>query len=342
MSFVRLVPLGWDDRARAAYEEVADPSSLPGRVVRVDRISCVVAAPDGERIARFAELPAVGDWVALAEDPDDQQLVITAVAPRWSALTRHDADRERVQVLAANVDVVMISAPGDRPSAARVERETVLGWESGAQPLVIVTKADIAPAGYVEELRARLVGVEVIATSAVSGLGVDHVAAALAPCRTAVMLGPSGAGKSTLINALLGEDRLATGAVRDDDRRGRHTTSSRELVVIPTGGVLIDTPGVRTLGLGSVEDGLDAAFADVVALAAQCRFGDCAHHGEPGCAVEAAVASGELDSTRLENYRHLESEIVGEGRVVDHAAAKAKREEDKRIQRQARSDRSGR
>jgi len=342
VSFARLVPFGWDDRARAAYGEVAGAAHVPGRVVRVDRISCVVATPDGERIARFVDLPAVGDWVALAEDPDDEQSVIAAVAPRWSALTRHDADRERVQVLAANVDVVMISAPGDRPSAARVERETVLGWESGAQPLVIVTKADVAPPGYVEELRARLVGVEVIVTSAASGQGVDAVAAALAPCRTAVMLGPSGAGKSTLINALLGEERLATGAVRDDDRRGRHTTSSRELVVVPTGGVLIDTPGVRTLGLGSVEEGLDAAFADVVALAAQCRFGDCAHDGEPGCAVLAAVASGELDAARLEHYRHLESEIIGDGRVVDHAAAKAKREEDKRVQRQARSDRSGR
>ena len=189
--------------------------------------------------------------------------------------------------------------PGDRPSAARVERETILGWESGAQPVVILTKADLAPPGYAAELRARLVGVDVIVTSVPAGLGVDQLAATLRPCRTAVFLGPSGAGKSTLVNTLLGEDRLATGAVRDDDRRGRHTTSSRELVLIPTGGVLIDTPGVRTLGLGSVEAGLDAAFADLVALAADCRFSDCAHNGEPGCAVEAAVAAGDLDAARF-------------------------------------------
>jgi ribosome biogenesis GTPase len=298
-----------------------------------------VVTADGERIATVSDLPAVGDWVALDDQDDDAdgagQLVIAAVAPRWSALTRHDADRERTQVLAANVDVVLISAPGDRPSAARVERETILGWESGAQPVVILTKADLAPPDYAAELRARLVGVDVIVTSVPAGLGVDQLAATLRPCRTAVFLGPSGAGKSTLVNTLLGEDRLATGAVRDDDRRGRHTTSSRELVLIPTGGVLIDTPGVRTLGLGSVEAGLDAAFADLVALAADCRFSDCAHNGEPGCAVEAAVAAGDLDAARLANYRRLEAEIVGDG-VVDHAAAKAKREDEKRIQRAVR------
>jgi ribosome biogenesis GTPase len=341
-----LAPFGWDDRARAAYAEVAGPDHVPGRVVRVDRISCVVVTATGDRIATASELPAVGDWLALEPDgtgPEDGgSMVIAATAPRWSALTRHDADRERVQVLAANVDVVLVSAPGDRPSAARVERETILGWESGAQPVVVVTKADLAPIGYVEELRERLVGVDVIVTSARDGAGIDRVARTLQPCRTAVLLGPSGAGKSTLVNALLGEERLATGAVREDDRRGRHTTSSRELVLIPSGGLLIDTPGVRTLGLGSVEDGLDAAFADVAALALRCRFRDCAHRGEPGCAVEAGVAAGTLDARRLENYRRLEDEIVGAVKEPDHAARKAEREERKRVGRQARADRSGR
>ncbi len=361
-----LVPFGWDDRARAAYAEVADPDHVPGRVVRVDRISCVVITRAGDRIATASELPAVGDWVAL--EPDDIEpdtgpdmgpdmgpegadddgrsdavgsMVIAATAPRWSALTRHDADRERIQVLAANVDVVLVSAPGDRPSPARVERETILGWESGAQPVVVVTKADLAPEGYVAELRDRLVGVDVIVTSARDGSGIEAVVRTLQPCRTAVLLGPSGAGKSTLVNALLGEDRLATGAVREDDRRGRHTTSSRELVLIPTGGLLIDTPGVRTLGLGSVEGGLDAAFADIAALSLACRFRDCAHRGEPGCAVEAAVAAGALDAARLANYRRLEDEIVGAVKEPDHAARKAEREERKRVGRQARADRIG-
>ncbi len=350
-----LVPYGWDDRARAAYAEVAAPDHVPGRVVRVDRISCVVATATGDRIATASELPAVGDWVALERDdagPDDAEpdagrpddarsMVIAATAPRWSALTRHDADRERIQVLAANVDVVLVSAPGDRPSAARVERETILGWESGALPVVVVTKADLAPAGYVEELRERLVGVDVIVTSAIEGSGIDPVVRTLQPCRTAVLLGPSGAGKSTLVNALLGEERLAVGAVREDDRRGRHTTSSRELVLIPSGGLLIDTPGVRTLGLGSVEGGLDAAFADVVALAGQCRFRDCAHRGEPGCAVQAAVAAGTLDGARLGNYRRLEDEIVGAVKEPDHAGRKAEREERRRSDRQAKAERSG-
>ncbi len=330
-----LAPYGWDQRVQDAYQAVATrPHFQPGRVVRVDRISCIVATRSGDQIATADVLPAVGDWVVL--DNSDEQLVIVNRIPRWSALTRHDADRERTQVIAANIDLVLISAPGDRPSAARVERESVLAWESGATPIVIVTKSDLAPEGYVEELRERVPGVEVVVTSAVTDEGIELVAALLRPCQTAVMLGPSGAGKSTLANALLGEERMPTGDVREDDRRGRHTTSSREIVLIPDGGVLIDTPGIRTLGLGDVDEGLDAAFTDVAELVAHCKFSDCAHGSEPGCAVRAAVAAGELDVVRLENYLRLEDEVTATPRGVNHAARKAKREEDKRAQRAAR------
>jgi Predicted GTPases len=330
----RLVPYGWDARVRAAYEAVAADTHQPGRVVRVDRISCVVATAEGDQIATAATLPAVGDWVVL--DDSDEQLVIVHRLPRWSALTRHDADRERTQVIAANIDLVLISAPGDRPSPARVERESVLAWESGATPVVIVTKSDLAPEGYVEELRERVPGVEVVVTSAVTSEGIEQVAALLQPCQTAVMLGPSGAGKSTLANALLGEDRMPTGEVREDDRRGRHTTSSREIVLIPAGGVLIDTPGVRTLGLGSVDEGLEAAFTDIAALVEACKFSDCAHGREPGCAVQAAVRAGELDPERLANYLRLEVEVTAAPRGINHAARKAQREDEKRIQREQR------
>ena len=330
-----LVPYGWDERVLTAYRAVASkPHFQPGRVVRVDRISCVVATRTGDQIATALSLPAVGDWVVL--DNDDDELRITAVLDRTAALTRHDADRERVQVIAANIDLVFISAPGDRPSAARVERESVLAWESGATPVVVMTKADLAPDGYADELRERLPGVEVVITAALQNDGVDRIAALMHPNRTAVMLGPSGAGKSTLANALLGEERMPTGDVREDDRRGRHTTSSREIILMPGGGVLIDTPGVRTLGLGDVDEGLDAAFTDIADLVAHCKFSDCTHGAEPGCAVRAAVAAGELDAVRLENYLRLEDEVTATPRGINHAGRKAKREADKKAQRAAR------
>ncbi len=326
-----LAPYGGSDAVHRAYLAADLSTDRAARVIRVDRISCVVATPDGDRIATATDLPAVGDWVTLEGDPDRPN--VAAVLPRWSTLTRHDADRERVQVIAANVDLVLISAPGDRPSASRVERECVLAWESGATPVVVLTKADAAPAGYVEELRERIQGVEVVVTAVLDGDGVDQVAALLAPNRTAVMLGPSGAGKSTLANALLGEERFEIGEVREDDRRGRHTTSSRSLVVIPSGGVLIDTPGIRTLGLGDVEEGLDATFTDIAELVASCKFSDCSHSSEPGCAVLAAVAAGELDPERLANFQRLEAEVTATPRGVDHAAKKAQREEHKKAQR---------
>ena len=332
-----LAPYGWDGRVEAAYARLAESQHQPARVVRVDRISCVVATRSGDQIATADVLPAVGDWVVL--DDSDEQLVIVSRIPRWSALTRHDADRERTQVIAANIDLVLISAPGDRPSAARVERESVLAWESGATPIVIVTKSDLAPERYVEELRERVPGVQVVVTSAVTNEGIELVAALLRPCQTAVMLGPSGAGKSTLANALLGEERMPTGDVREDDRRGRHTTSSREIVLIPDGGVLIDTPGIRTLGLGDVDEGLDAAFTDIAQLIAQCKFSDCGHGSEPGCALRAAVATGNLDAVRLENYLRLEDEVTATPRGINHAGRKAKREEDKRAQREQRRTR---
>ena len=329
------MPYGWDERVQNAFEAVAtEPHFQPGRVVRVDRISCVVATRTGDQIATAGSLPAVGDWVVL--DDGDDELRITAVLDRTAALTRHDADRERVQVIAANIDLVFISAPADRPSAARVEREAVLAWESGATPVVVLTKADLAPDDYVEELRTRLPGVEVVVTAALQNDGVDRIAALMRPNRTAVMLGPSGAGKSTLANALLGEERMPTGEVREDDRRGRHTTSSREILLMPGGGVLIDTPGVRTLGLGDVDEGLDAAFTDIAELVAQCKFSDCGHGSEPGCALRAAVASGDLDAVRLENYLRLEDEVTATPRGINHAGRKAKREEDKKAQRAAR------
>jgi ribosome biogenesis GTPase len=229
--------------------------------------------------------------------------------PQWSALTRLDPDGATVQVLAANLDLVLVTAPADRLSPARVERELVAAWDSGAQPVVVLTKADVARPELADELRERLLGVDVLATSATTGEGVDDLLGRLRPSRTAVLLGPSGAGKSSLANRLLGADVLATGEVRADDHRGRHTTTSRQLVAVPGGGVLIDTPGLRSLALAlGGHDSIEQVFPDVDALAAECRFRDCRHRQEPGCAVQGAIADGTLASARFASYEKLAAE----------------------------------
>jgi ribosome biogenesis GTPase / thiamine phosphate phosphatase len=308
-----LAAYGWSERvATLFHSDPAASSGRPGRVTRVERGAvAVIDGSDAEQLCKPTGAPAVGDWVVAI---DGQR--VASVIPRWSSLDRKDPDSGRPQVLAANVDLVFITVPGDHPNFARVERELVMAWESGARPVVLVTKADLATSGMVGEMTSRLAGVDVVATSAETGAGVAEVAALLAPDRTGVLLGPSGAGKSRLTNALLGELRQGIGEVRAGDRRGRHTTTSRQLLPLPGGGVIIDTPGLRSLGLLSA-DRLDQAFPDIEALAAHCRFSDCAHSVEPGCAVTAAVAAGDLPSQRLASYNKLAREAAAERRRTD-------------------------
>lgn len=315
-----LVPYGWSDRVLSLFTHYADDESAPARVTRVERSGCIAVGLDGEeRLLRAEPLPAVGDWVVVADE------AVRQVLPRWSALSRADPDGTGAQTLAANVDMVLVTTPADRSSAARVERELALAWDSGALPLVVVTKSDLDMEAVAATLASRLPGVDVLALSAVTGTGLAELRARLQPDRTAVLLGPSGAGKSTLANALLGDDRLATAAVREGDHRGRHTTTSRQLVAVPGGGVLIDTPGLRSLGLPADLE-IGAGFPDIEALAERCRFGDCAHESEPGCAVEEAIAAGELDPGRLESFRKLAREVAWERRRRDPVAAHAERE----------------
>ncbi len=335
-----LRPVGWSDRVEALFGPSAAGGFVPARVVGVARGWCDVATPTGER-----SLPvpgtAVGDWVALDGD------ALREVLPRWSTLGRLDPDGGR-QVLAANLDVVLIAAPSDRLSSARVERELVIAWDSGARPVVVITKADVAPPGAAADLIARLGAVDVIATSAVDGDGLDEVRTLLVHPVTAAFLGPSGAGKSTLINALLGEERLAVADVREDDRRGRHTTTSRQLVPLPSGGSLIDMPGLRSLGTDAGAEAVAAAFPEIDELAGGCRFADCAHEVEPGCAVTAAVAAGGLDPARLASYCKLTRETAHEGRRRDPVARdqevrvwKARTKAQRRIYRERGRDRDG-
>jgi len=312
--------LGYSPRWQTLFEPYAAAGLTPARVVRGDRGSALIATPDGIVRATLsagllksargsADLPAVGDWVAaLIPDGLDAPL-IEAVLERSSAITRGDPGKTSdIQVLAANIDTVFVVHPiVEEPNLRRIERELSIAWDSGATPVVVLTKEDLSVDA--EAARAAVasvaLGADVLVMNALAGKSVQPILAYISDHRTAVLVGPSGAGKSTLINALLGEERQATCAVRVSDGRGRHTTVARELIQMPDGGVLIDTPGLRSHGLTGSEEGIASAFPDIEKASESCRFRDCTHDDEPGCAVQAAVESGTLPPERLASYHKL-------------------------------------
>ncbi|HEX2045651.1 MAG TPA: ribosome small subunit-dependent GTPase A, partial [Gaiellaceae bacterium] len=259
-----------------------------------------------------ADLPAVGDWVAARPLRGERKALVEAVLPRRTAFTRKEAWRRTVeQVVAANVDTVfLMSDLGPDLNVRRLERYLVGAWESGARPAIVLTKADLEAdrADAVLAVEAVAFGVPVHVVSAVTGEGLGALGAYLGRGRTVALLGSSGVGKSTLVNRLAGREVLATRELRADGR-GRHTTTHRELVLLPGGGLLLDTPGMRELQLWAGEEALDGAFEDVTAFAGVCRFPDCAHDHEPGCAVKAALADGSLPAERWESYRKLQREL---------------------------------
>ncbi len=297
---------------------------MPGRVVAGHTSLLRVRTDEGEALAAVAgslrhrarapeDRPAVGDWVALRPPGHGHRAVVQAVLPRRTAFVRRAAGRKDVaQVLAANVDAVFLVMGLDRDfSLRRIERALVLTWESGAVPVVLLNKADLCddvPARRAE-VEAVAPGVPVRAIAAKPGEGLDALIPWLVPGQTVALLGSSGVGKSTIVNRLLGREKQKTQEVLAADQRGRHTTTHRELVVLPGGALLLDTPGLREIQLWSDETGLQAAFEDVQDLAAGCRFTDCRHGAEPGCAVRAAVEEGRLDAARLDSFRKLRAEL---------------------------------
>ncbi|GAB2699580.1 ribosome small subunit-dependent GTPase A [Nocardia thraciensis] len=309
VDYDRLIPYGWNPAVSAAYTRLLDTGWVPARVIRMDRSECDVATPEGLARARCPRADTnvnglcTGDWVAI-----DAELVVRQLVPRNTAIVRASVSgRSEAQILAANVDTVLVCTAADADvDLGRIERMLALAWESGAQPVVVLTKADLAVDIPLEDVRAVAPGATTLAVSATTGLGMDVLGAVLDG--TVALIGPSGAGKSTLANALLGEEVFATNEVRAADKRGRHTTAHRELRPLPGGGTLIDTPGLRSVGLWDATEGIGRTFSDIESLAAACRFADCAHRTEPGCAVRAALESGALPQRRWDSYRKLQRE----------------------------------
>ncbi|MEJ7707062.1 MAG: ribosome small subunit-dependent GTPase A [Nocardioidaceae bacterium] len=327
---IDLAALGWDDDWQAAFS-ASDDEGSPGRVTRVDRGLCGVLTADGMTRASFGgavldgvaadstSMPCTGDWCSVRIWTDGPA-TIERLLPRRSAVVRAEASgTSHGQVLAANVDyVAIVVALHPEPNLARIERFLSLAWESGGMPLVVLAKADMV--GDAEELaedvRLTAPGVTVMLTSTVTGEGIDQLGELCAGGKTMALLGASGHGKSSLTNALMGADVLGTRQIREDGK-GRHTTVRRELHVLPAGGAVIDTPGLRGVGLQDSAEGIAATFPDIEALISYCRFSDCSHTREPGCAVQQAIVDGTLPMRRLESWQALQREQAWMARRSD-------------------------
>jgi ribosome biogenesis GTPase len=344
---MKLEDLGWNDAFQTALTRLQtdDPNLTPARVCASQREHYRLWNSEGEHEARLSghlrhhaadgALPVVGDWVATRRTPHAEFATITHCLPRRSALQRKGSGRSaQVQVLAANIDLVLwVTSLNHDFNPRRIERALAMIWDCGAQPVLLLSKQDLCedPEVPLQQAREVALGVPIHALSAHSGAGMEQLGEYLQPQRTLALLGSSGVGKSTLLNALLREARMRTEAIRAGDDRGRHTTTTRELFRLPGGALLIDSPGVRELGLWEADAGLTHAFDDVDALARACRFPDCGHRNEPGCEVHAAIARGELEASRYEAFLKLQRELAFEARRHDERARLEHRTQMRRV-----------
>ncbi len=328
-----LEDFGWDAFFKDDFDLLKIPGTVPGKVVSIAKEICHVITASGELTAQMSgrmryrvgsgeEFPAVGDWLVVQPLPVESKAVIHTILPRRSKFSRQiSGGRQRLdgglteeQVVAANVDTVFLVSGldgGRNLNVRRIERYLAIAYASGAKPVIVLNKADLCPdvEAAINAVETASFSLPVHAVSAMTGEGLDALQQYVGKGRTVALLGTSGVGKSALINALLGEERLATGEVRGSDRHGRHTTTNRELFLLLGGGMVIDTPGMREIQVWGDEQSLDGAFADISELAAACRFSDCRHDAEPGCAVREALRSGALDANHFKNYLQLQREL---------------------------------
>lgn len=339
---------GSNEYFEALWDDTGRESAVPARVIAQNRGIWRVAGDFGECSAEAAgklrlaaeegaDWPAVGDWVAVELRDQGRAALIQEVLPRRSQFVRKMAgEKIAKQVIAANVDIaLLVSAFNGDFNPRRVERYLTQCWESDAKPVIVLNKVDAceAPQERIDAMKKVAMGVSVCAVSAKTGDGFDELEKYLARGQTIVLLGSSGVGKSTIVNRLLGRAIQEVQEVRESDSRGRHTTTTRELFVLPGGALLIDTPGLRELQLWDADDGVPQAFADIESLAARCHFGNCRHNGEPSCAVQAAIDTGELDAARLENWRKLQRELEFLRRKIDPDARQTEKQRIKQLMR---------
>jgi len=321
---LHLTDLGWTPEREIEFNEYEATDCVPGRVTSVlsqyyqvetelDSLLALLSGPMRTKSSSSAQLPAVGDWVVIEPRPSEGDPLIHSVLERTSKFSRKVSGKVTdEQVLASNIDTLFIVTGLDRDfNLRRIERYLALAWESGADPVVVLSKADlhVDAASAAKEVEGVAPGATVLVVSALEDTGLEALGAYLTPGKTVAIIGSSGAGKSTLINKIIGQEIQETGEVREKDGRGRHVTTRRELIQIPSGALVIDTPGMRELQVWSEGEGLRMAFEDIEGLAAGCRFSDCTHTSEPACAVKGAVEAGQLDERRFANYLKLRDEI---------------------------------
>ena len=363
MNFEALVPFGWNAHFAQHFQAYRDDDACtPGRVALEYNQFYRIYTANGEMLAETtgklryeaesrAELPAVGDWVVLKQRPDQANARIHAILPRKSRFTRKVADRKtEEQVVGANIDtVLLVTSLNQDFKPRRIERYVAVAVESGARPVLVLSKADLCAdlADKLAALAALAAHLPIHAVSVKAGLGLDDLAQYFVEGQTVAILGSSGVGKSTLVNHLLGFDRQKVKEIRANDGEGVHTTRHRELVMLPTGGLVLDTPGMREMQLWETDDGVGEVFSDVELLIASCRFSNCGHQAEPGCAIRQALKDGSLTAARYDNYVKLQGELTHLAqRQEDYTALKERKQRWKKLaqagEERGRSKRQGR